>query len=195
MTRWLTRAACLLSVGSALTGCPKRVDTSIDTSGPSPAEYYPLAVGNRWTYDQTFLGAKSSLVVEIVKEDNGFFYDSNGGELTVDAVGVRDHKRYLLRSPVEPGREWKNVVSVSSVEHYKVVEAGAGCEAPFGRFERCVRVEARNRVDAKTTLVNEMTFAPAVGVVRIEVYAEVGQKRIPQTRLELREFKAAAGRK
>ena len=37
------------------------------------------------------------------------------------------------------------------------------CDAPAGSFNHCVRVEARNRVDAQTTLVNALTFAEGVG--------------------------------
>jgi hypothetical protein len=174
------------------TGCVKNVESDPAlNSGPEATDYYPLAVGNRWVYDAHFLGDRRESSVEILKEEAGFFQDNQGGQLTVDAFGVRDQKRYLLREPLEVGRSWTNVVSVSSVEHYRVTEVGQSCEVPAGRFENCVRVEGRNRVDDHTTLVNELTFAAGFGLVRIAVVAEAGQKRIPQTRLELREFKLA----
>lgn len=155
---------------------------------PEPARFYPLSVGNRWSYDQQFLGSIRQLEVAIVDEDNGFFQDNSGQKLTVDSFGLRDDKRYLLRSPLEVGATWTNVVSVSSVEHYKVLDVGSACEAPAGKFIGCVRVESRNRQDQRTTLVNEMTFAPDVGLVRVKVVAETGQKRLPQTELSLRDY-------
>jgi hypothetical protein len=156
------------------------------------ASYYPLAVGNQWIYDVDMLGEHHEEVVQIAKQENGFFVDAKGNPLAVDAFGLRDPKRYLLREPLEAGREWTNVVSVSSVEHYRILEAGTSCEAPAGKFEDCVRVESRNRVDEKTTLVNDVTFAPKVGMVRIEVAAEVGGQHIPQTRLLLKSYRLAS---
>jgi hypothetical protein len=155
---------------------------------PDPAKFYPLSVGNRWSYDQQFLGSVRQLEVAIVDETNGFFQDNSGQKLTFDSHGLRDDKRYLLRSPLVVGRTWTNVVSVSSTEYYKVLEVGGECEAPAGKFSGCVRVESRNRQDPRTTLVNEMTFAPGVGLVRVKVIAETGQKRLPQTELTLRDY-------
>lgn len=157
------------------------------------ADYYPLAVGNTWSY--VVDGRSDKRVdVKILKEEDGFFHDSQGGQLMVDSFGIRDQKRYLLRGPVEPGRTWTNVVSVSSTERYQILQAGVSCEAPAGVFRDCVQVEARNRVDADTTLVNTFTFAPGVGLVRIQVEAERGGRRIPQTWLELTSYQVKPGR-
>src|SRR6185436_19706475 len=89
--------------------------------------YYPLAVGNRWTYAAKLLGARSVQTVEILGRDGAFFKDSQNGELAVDPYGIRDKHRYLLRSPVERGTTWTNVVSVSSVEHYAIEAVGESC--------------------------------------------------------------------
>ncbi len=154
----------------------------------SAADYYPLAVGNHWTYRANFLGEKGERRVEIVGQRGGFYVDNQGQELTVDAFGVRDPKRYLLREPLEVGRTWTNVVSVSSVEHYQVKEIGMPCEAPAGTFQGCLRVESRSPVNESTTLLNEITFAPRVGIVRIEITLDAGGKRIPQHQYALKEF-------
>jgi len=176
-------------------GCAKRVETQAPVAAESrpAASYYPLAVGNRWTYRVKFLGQEREQQVEIVRQQDGAFVDNQGGQLVADAYGVRDQKRYLLRYPLETGRTWSNVVSVSSVEHYRILEAGTRCEVPAGSFEDCVRVEGRNRVDERTTIVNEMTFAQGVGLVRVQVIAEVGAKRIPQTELRLLSYRLAGG--
>ncbi len=180
---------CLLSFA-----CARRVEEPPPPPRVEAGAYYPLAVGNQWAYDANFLGQKVEMVVELVGQSDGYFVDNRGNKLAVDAFGVRDDKRYLLREPVEPGRTWTNVVSVQSVEHYRILDAGASCEVPAGRFERCVRVESRNRVDARTTLVNEMTFALGVGLVRIATDVTQGDKRIPQTRMVLKSFQLASAR-
>jgi hypothetical protein len=180
-------AALSLGVGA----CASRQQVEEPESRPSTSlgDYYPLAVGNRWTYRVN--GREDKTVdVEILKEEEGYFHDNQGGQLTVDGFGVRDRKRYLLRGPLADGNSWTNVVSVSSTERYRILQAGVPCEAPAGAFAHCVRVEARNRVDASTTLINALTFAEGVGLVRIEVSAEKANgERLPQTWLELASFK------
>lgn len=172
------------------TGCAKRVATETDPAPESIAAYYPLAVGNQWTYRLDGRDDKP-VTVEIVKEQDGYFLDNQGGQLSVDAFGLRDPKRYLLRGPLEAGRGWNNVVSVSSTERYQLVQVGFACQVPAGSFQNCVSVEGRNRVDAQTTLVNTMTFAAGVGLVRVDVATEHAGKRVPQTELELTKFKVA----
>ena len=175
----------------AATSCRHPGSTPQVSRGPHPADYYPLAVGNRWRYAARFLGEARKTEVEILRKVDGYFEDSQGGRLIVDSFGVRDEKRYLLREPLEEGRGWSNVVSVSSVEHYKVLAVGERCVVPAGTFEGCVRIEGRNRVDDRTTLVNEMTFAPHVGVVRVRMVAQTRGKEVPQTELLLESFEAA----
>lgn len=164
-----------------LAGCPKRAARIEEAHGDETADYYPLAIGNRWTYDSQFLGEKGQRIIEVLRLEDGFYVDNTGSRLALDAFGIRDDKRYILRGPLEVGRTWTNVVSVSSVEHYRIIEFGQSCQVPAGRFEVCVRVEGRNRVDAKTTLVNELTFAYGVGLVRIKTVAEIGERTVPQT--------------
>jgi len=184
----------LVAMALGWVGCASsqvQVDEKPRDSGKL-SDYYPLAVGNTWSY--VVDGRSDKRVdVKILKEEDGFFHDSQGGQLMVDSFGIRDQKRYLLRGPVEPGRTWTNVVSVSSTERYQILQAGIPCEAPAGRFESCVQVEGRNRVDADTTLVNTFTFAPGVGLVRIQVEAEREGRRIPQTWLELTSYQVKPG--
>jgi hypothetical protein len=175
----------VVSAALVWSGCAKRVAEEAPAAGPAPlAAYYPLAVGNAWTYRLNGRDGKR-VEVKITGEEDGYFIDNQNSQLTVDSFGIRDQKRYLLRGPVEAGHSWTNVVSVSSTERYRILWAGSPCEAPAGSFPDCVQVEARNRVDADTTLVNTLTFAAGVGLVRIQVEAERQGQRIPQTWLEL----------
>ncbi|MCK8502294.1 hypothetical protein [Myxococcus fulvus] len=189
-------AAALLATLVLGSGCSKRVESESQTSSVagSVADYYPLAVGNSWTYRLN--GREDKLVtVEILKQEEGFFHDNQGGQLAVDAYGLRDPKRYLLRGPLETGHSWTNVVSVSSTERYRIVQAGSACDTPAGTFPSCVQVEGRNRVDARDTLVNAWTFAPGVGMVRMEIFLETAnQQRILQTQLELTAYQVGGSR-
>jgi hypothetical protein len=185
--------AALLVLGPG--ACANRRSEASSTSAPEAATedlsaYYPLAVGNEWTYRINGRSDKTVLV-RITQQEEGYFLDNQGGRLTVDGFGVRDLKRYLLRGPLTPGNQWTNVVSVSSTERYRILQADVPCQTEAGAFAACVRVEASNRVDAETTLINAFTFARGVGLVRVDV--SVARKstgeRVPQTTLELASYK------
>ena len=177
-------ALCLALCASACATRP----SSPRAPAASAEDYYPLAVGNHWTYAVNFLGDRRERRVEIIGQRDGYYLDNEGGQLTVDGLGIRDQKRYLLKDPIRLGASWTNVVSASSVEHYQITELGPPCQVPAGTFENCVKVQSRNRMDEQRTLVNELTFAPSVGIVRIELTLESGGKRVPQSTFELKAF-------
>ena len=180
--------AVLLCLACGLGACAKRVEPSASAEAASLEAYYPLAVGNRWTYAVN--GAADKRVeVAILKEEGGYFLDSQGGRFAHDAFGLRDgDKRYLLRGPLEVGRSWTSIVSVSSTERYRITAAGVPCEAPAGHFQDCVQVESRTRADGDRVLAAHYTFAPRVGLVRLETQLEEGKRRLPQVKLELASF-------
>jgi len=158
------------------------------------ADYYPLAVGNSWSYQVELLGAPPEAHdITITKEEQGKFTDSTGNVLMVDTYGIRDAKRYLLRTPLEVGTKWNNVVSVSSYEQYQIIEAGQDCDVPAGAFKNCVVVESRNKAEGEKVLINTLTFAPKVGLVRVATVLEAEGKRIPQVKLELTKYQVGAG--
>ncbi|MFP2910972.1 hypothetical protein ACLESD_39240 [Pyxidicoccus sp. 3LFB2] len=175
-------------------GCSKKVEAAPRApSSDNVSQYYPLAVGNRWTYRLNGI-ANKQVTVEVLREEDGYFHDNQRGQLAVDAYGLRDAKRYLLRGPLQQGHTWTNVVSVSSTERYRILEVGVPCEAPAGAFQDCVQVEGRNRMDANTTMVNTMTFAPGVGIVRVDIAVESKEgQRTPQVLMELTGWQLASG--
>src|SRR5579872_3605880 len=93
-------------------------------AGPPAAKLFPLSVGNRWTYRVQFMGAKQLLSVSIVSGGQGEFVDNRGQHYFFDHAGLRDDKRYLLKDPMELGRKWSAVVSLTESETYEVVGIG-----------------------------------------------------------------------
>ena len=176
---------------AAMSGCANQSGVAkSDVKGTNAVEYYPLKIGNSWSYDVKFLGEKHTETVVIEGESEGYFVSkssSSGADpvkLMADAYGVRDEKRYLLREPVEGGTTWTNVVSVETVEHYKIMSARQPCQVIAGRFSDCVVVESKVRA-AQGNLINEMTFARGVGLVQVKTELESGGKVVPQVTLEL----------
>lgn len=193
-----TQITLALLVGAgALGGCARRAAQAGSTSpeasaalqaSGAAAAYYPLAVGNRWTYRVEFLGQKSERTVEIKAVEGGYYVDTAGGRLRADAQGVRDEARYLLQEPLREGSTWTSVLSADSTERYKIVKAGRECAAPAGTFDDCVTVESSNRVNPETTLYNRVTFARGVGIVRLEVTAERQGQRTRQAEMALTSY-------
>lgn len=164
----------------------------------SAADYFPLAVGNEWVWDDVSPqlpggGRQAARTVRIVERTaDGWFRDSERTELRADGECVRDRLRRLLCGPLSVGNAWKSVVSVSSTERYEIVAAGERVEVPAGRWDGCVRVRAHNRAGSGTEHVLELTYAPGVGPVKLETWAIVDGVAAPQIRAVLRSFRKAA---
>jgi hypothetical protein len=165
-----------------------------DAKLPESARYFPLAVGNTWTYAATYLGEHSTRRVEVVAFRDGNYVDGDGRTLRVDREGVRDQVRYLLHEPLSVGATWTSVIAPGSAEHYKVLSVHAPCEAPAGKFPDCVEVESRTLADPRTPgrlLVNRVTFAAGVGIVRVRTALEEGTKSAPTAELLLTAYQVA----
>lgn len=190
MTRVVLFAALALSACATSSETTKKKTEAAKSAG----DFYPLAIGTTWSYEVKLLGETRQIEVSTLKKnDDGYVEDSTGAQFLVDSFGVRDQKRYLLRNPIAAGTKWTNVVSVSSVENYEILAADQPCDAPAGQWEGCVVVESRNRVQEGVVLVNEMTFAPGVGIVRLSTVLESNGKQIPQSTLALMKFTKPAG--
>jgi hypothetical protein len=168
------------------------------SAGNAPGDFFPLAVGNEWVWDDVSPqlpagGRQAARTVRIVsKTDDGFFRDNERTDLRADGECVRDRVRRLLCKPLVAGSGWKSVVSVSSTERYEVVGVGERVEVPAGRYDGCVRVRAHNRAGPTSEHVMELTYAPGVGPVRLETWAIVDGVAAPQVRAVLRSFRPGA---
>ncbi|HVP60201.1 MAG TPA: hypothetical protein VMT11_06565 [Myxococcaceae bacterium] len=198
--RWAVLAAGLL--GCAHGSAPPPAATPSADSAPAArmaesARYFPLAVGNRWTYEATYLGEKSTRRVEVVAFRDGSYVDRDGRALRADKEGIRDQVRYLLHEPLTAGATWTSVVAPGSAEHYRVLSVRTPCQVPAGRFTDCVEVESRTLADPATParlLVNRVTFAAGVGIVQVRTALEEGTRSAPTAELLLTAFEVAAAR-
>jgi len=171
--------------------------TAVAPALPESARYFPLAVGNHWTYQATYLGERSTRRVELIAFRDGSYVDRDGRALRVDREGVRDQVRYLLHEPLTPGATWTSVVAPGSAEHYRLVSVREPCEAPAGKFKDCVEVESRTIADPTHPgrfLVNRVTFAAGVGIVRVRTALEEAQHTAPTAELQLTAFDVASQR-
>ena len=189
-------AALCAAAALALAACAAPSAESGGAGGPTAAvakyskeeiaRYYPLAVGNTWLYKGALLNQPVQNRVTITRVDGAVYADDKGGQLLVDDEGLRDRKRYLLKGPIKKGVTWMSVASIASVERFEIVEAGRLVKVGAGSFDGCVIVRGKNKIDAHKDFVTEWTYAPGVGIVRIETFLlKEGKDYVPQGQLEL----------
>lgn len=176
-------------------GCARAPPVPSPSRATSPADFFPLAVGNQWVYvDESpslppdRRGAPRTVRI-LERTKDGYYRDNERGELRADPDCLHDRLRRLLCGPIAAGNGWASVVSMSSTERYEVAAVGETIETPAGTFAGCVRVRAHNRVDPRTDHVLEITYAPGVGPARIETFAIVDGKVTPQIRAVLQSYR------
>ena len=168
-------------------------------SGPQPDgmaasedanRYYPLAVGNSWTY--AFRGSGKQETIRIIGQDGPWFIDDHRGRLRYEKDGVRDADRYLLRGPLTVGAKWSAVENLV-VQRFEVVSVDANAVTEAGTFTRCVVVRNQQPLAKKgSTFVTEWTYAPRVGMVQLVTSTLDAQGRQQeQTRLQLVAYRLA----
>lgn len=184
MRRIAALSLCLAACRSAPAPAPEGAQ-----QGPDARIYYPLAVGNSWTYAVS--GSPEKATIEIVGRDGEWFLDDHRGRLRYDAEGVRDADRYLLRSPVKIGNRWRSVENLV-VQHFEVISDDNSVVTQAGTFNHCVVVRNHTPVAKDVTFVTEWTFAPKVGIAQIvtSTLDATGNTK-EQTRLSLVAFHLA----
>jgi len=163
-------------------------------SPEDPTTYFPLAIGNEWTWidrsPQSGDGAPKRRTVRIVSRDaDGYFLDDQRGALRSARGCIQDRSRSLLCTPFELDRTWSSVLSETSTEHYRIAATGVTTTVPAGTFTGCLLVRARNRAGVDAEILLETTYAPGVGPVRIETFAVVGGRKVPQVSAELASYR------
>lgn len=166
---------------------PKKSQPLDSLGARAPSLFWPLNLGNTWTYSRRFLGEAGSLTVSIVKRgEDESYVDSTGSKFWVTPLGIRDNERYLLRSPLEKGEHWRAQTGPETTEFFEVAEDDALVTVPAGRFEHCLIVRTTTRLPAGSRMLNVAAYAPNVGLVRNETLVENNQKRqASQVLLEL----------
>ncbi len=156
-------------------------------SGEDATSYYPLAVGNAWTY--ALRGSDRQETIRIVGRDGPWFLDDHRGRLRYESDGVRDSDRYLLRTPLAAGAKWSSVENLV-VQRFEVVTMDASAVTQAGTFTHCAVVRNEQPLKTGGKFVTEWTYAPKVGMVQL-VTSTIDPKgrQEDQTRLQLVDYR------
>jgi hypothetical protein len=148
-----------------------------------PSIYYPLAIGNSWTYEYT-PGARRE-TIQIVSRDGAWFVDDHRGRVRSDADGIRDADQYLLHAPLTAGAEWTAVQNLI-VQHFTVTSVDAEVKTRAGSFSDCVVVRNESPLPQNAgRFVTEWTYAPNVGLVQVRTQTVTNRGTQDQSRLDL----------
>jgi hypothetical protein len=151
----------------------------------NPALYYPLAVGNSWTYQVTDPSGIHEDTIRIVGRDGPWFIDDHRGKIRVDSEGVRDGDRYLLHVPLRTSSRWSAVENLV-VQRFEITATDATIDTKSGGFSGCVIVRNEQPLPKKQgKLVTEWTYAPKVGLVELRTRTEGLSGTRDQVHLEL----------
>ena len=174
-------------VTTALVACgsasPRPTQTDTQQSGRDPSLYYPLALGNSWTYE--FTPGSRRETIQIVGRDGAWFLDDHRGRVRSDAEGVRDADQYLLHAPLTAGAEWTAVQNLV-VQHFVVASIDATAKTRAGSFTDCVVVRNESPLaQGAGKFVTEWTYAPRVGLVQVRTQTISPRGTQEQSRLDL----------
>jgi len=152
--------------------------------------YMPLKLGNTWTYRRSFLGEVGQVRVTVEhRESDGTFVDSAGGRLRLSRLGLSDGVRFLLEEPLSAGHKWRAQIAPNMAEHFEIVEDNAKVTVPAGIFEQCLVVRSVTHYSLTTRMVNLVSYAPDVGMIRNETILENDRgNRQTQVLLELESY-------
>jgi hypothetical protein len=151
----------------------------LEKGGPSPAAFFPLAVGNEWTYTVSAGGQTQQETIHIVGRDGAWFLDDQRGRMRIEEDGVRDRDRYLLRAPIAPGASWTSVDNLV-VQKFALSGTDVTLATPAGHFEHCVVVRNDQPLPSGARFVTEWTYAPGIGLVALRTYTSAQGKERTQ---------------
>jgi hypothetical protein len=178
-------ALLLLALASCKTSETR--DKPAASADADPAVYYPLAVGNSWTYEYT-PGARRE-TIQIVGRDGPWFLDDHRGRVRADSEGIRDADQYLLRAPLKAGAQWTAVQNLV-VQHFTVAAVDASVRTRAGEFSKCVVVRNESPLpQGAGKFVTEWTYAPKVGLVQVRTQTVSPRGTQEQSRLDLSAYR------
>ncbi len=180
---WVGLSSCATTKSSENAGDAKAPTFKLE-------DYYPLQLGNRWTYRISSLHSKPiERSIQIVKREGESFVDNLQQSFVVDSYGLRNNNvRYMLKYPLRVGTQWLSVTNITSVERYTIIEIDRTEKVPAGEYKNCLVVKAREQRAGQGAIEALLIFAPRVGLIKNVAIRDDGGHRVVYNTMELVEF-------
>jgi len=212
MSRALFLLAACVVVFTA--GCSKDQRSVIP-----PGDYYPLAVGDTWTYrmspgtklydaqvtatrtienTKTYAMAVEDTYSYLVVRNDGVYEYGQGDPSEPKVAVLFDPPQLVYKLPFEEDSTWNAPVLADPTEKNSEtvyvdgqVDGVESVTVPAGTFARCVRVTVDDPRDAPADRT-DLWFAPNVGIVKTVTYIAVGAGKPKTTTTELVMYRLAS---
>jgi len=173
-----------------------------------PADYYPMAVGDHWTYrfhpgtkrydvditESKVINGATTCAVAIDQDysymavlPTGVYQVAQGEPADPQNAVIFDPPQRIYKLPFVVGDSWQTPVLLEPtqpksgvVQLYGRVEAFEDVSVPAGKFSNCVRVLIDDPRDSPSD-VTELWFAPGVGIVQTQTYIQRSDSLPPKT--------------
>ncbi len=172
MRLWFAVVCCT----ATLAGCATTSNVAKDDDATA---FFPLAVGNRWTYHLSPGPAQPQQVQILKRDERGFYVDDHGGLLSARSDGVFDGRRFLLQEPLVVDHSWSAQQLNQPLEHFRIAATDAVVTVPAGTFSSCIEVRGEQSTPAgapEGKLLMTWTYARGVGLVRFEQQVQLGSE-------------------
>ena len=136
------------------------------TSLDDPRDFYPMQVGNAWSYDVDTGEGTTTLAVTRVESFDGRVAALRTAkaivryEATPDGIRLATGDAWLLRAPLEVGRTW----SAPGGREAELLSRRVSVATPAGTFQSCVEVR---EVGGKLDLEVRTVYCSGVGPVSV----------------------------
>ncbi|MCB9639222.1 MAG: hypothetical protein H6728_07975 [Myxococcales bacterium] len=182
---WVLSASCINNQSSQENDPPVTENNRFKLE-----EYFPLQVGNRWTYRISSINSKPvERSVRIIKRNGVMFLDNYRESYALDSYGLRNNNvRYLLKYPLRVGTQWLSVTNITSVERYSIMEIDRKVKVPAGEYKNCLVVKAREQRAGQGAVEALFIFAPRIGLIKNVALRDDGSSRLVYNTMELVDF-------
>lgn len=148
--------------------------------------YYPLSVGNSWTYQNSWDGETSTTeVVDSYEWDGQTVYECSSDRFNFYIVEVekelrlyfrdkpKENASYLvmLKEPLKVGQKWYSPPPFEDTLY--IVSTDISVSVPAGEFKNCIEVRSKSEDRG----IIYLCFAPGVGQLKLE-FGERGTREL-----------------
>lgn len=164
------------------------------TTNKEFGSYFPLSVGNWWSYKITGQSKWAGQTQKWTVDDRSFskgeatYYlsaiPSLGGDAPLGLSSlsngiVEGRERFVLRYPIHTGNRWSSKSQLYGVggklDKFEIVSAGKPCSVGSRSFDDCAAVR---EIDEALKLFSITTYARGVGPVKYGYFKDVDFKQI-----------------
>lgn len=194
---WLFSMVLLL-MAVVLFSCNKEVvksEKSVTSEILSAESYLPLKKGNSWTYEvrEFFNKDKAaqpgSLLTKVIENNNGQVTVLSGDQIVKyqiknEGIFKQTSNTILIPSKISKGMQWE--IEIAGIKGKGTVKStNEQVVTPAGLFEHCLVIEERFDDDGLFILYS---YAPFIGLARIEEYVIMDEKEYLHIQANLRVY-------